>query len=227
MNNEFLMVKFGEEKYMHKFYKEGELYLNTISYFKNIEDNKMRGDNNENLTQIFQSDKTTVIINNQSVDTKGPIRTYNPQDDKYQFTNIFSMSTLCKGDSLREDGRIFNEKVKGLGNTLVIIYNLNEFFSMLQSKLKELEGNGKILFYSYKRVKYLDLNTYHGGMDIFCKSKDYSYQTEWRLGMEISENNSNPFSFKIGSISDIAKIISMKNFKNELLDKDGEITLKF
>jgi hypothetical protein len=224
MKSAFLMFKFGENEHMQKLYEEGEIYLNTISFFKITEDQKLRGDKHENITHNWQSDQIDLKINGQPLkDIVGSVKVYNPQEDKYQFTHIYSMSALCWGDNL-EGKKILDERMKGFGNSVVIINNVKEFLARLEKTLDKLCPD-TINRLSTDVVKYYDPNKHHGDLDIFCKSDEYSYQREWRIGVAKKDNIQNDFSFKIGNIKDISTILKIEDFRNEVSRKDGKINL--
>ena len=48
-------IKFGSEKNIIDLYNNGTVFLNTIQYFRNIEDGELRGDNYEGVSQIINS----------------------------------------------------------------------------------------------------------------------------------------------------------------------------
>lgn len=211
------LFKFGQSEHIQRFYNEGELYLNTVSYFKNLDDKKLRGDRNENITQSLQSSKTKVGIStlgmpDMVLNTVGPIKFYLSHQDKHQFTHIFSMSILCAGDNMDND-KIFDDRVKEFGDEVIVICNTKKFFSRLTEYFNKLTDEGSLQSSEGDIVKYFDFNTHHGELDIFSKSQEYSFQKEWRLGVR-SLNHSDPFLLKIGSLKDIAVIAKTEDFFN-------------
>jgi hypothetical protein len=133
------------------------------------------------------------------------------------------MSALCWGDNL-EGKKILDERMKGFGNSVVIINNVKEFLARLEKTLDKLCPD-TINRLSTDVVKYYDPNKHHGDLDIFCKSDEYSYQREWRIGVAKKDNIQNDFSFKIGNIKDISTILKIEDFRNEVSRKDGKINL--
>jgi hypothetical protein len=211
------LVKFGKYEHVQSLYSKGELYLNTVSFFKNLDDEKLRGDRDENITQSLQSSKTKVGISTPGMpdmvlNTVGPIKFYLPHQDKRQFTHIFSMSIFCAGDKI-EDDKIFDDRVKKFGDEAIIIWNTKELFCRLTKFFEKLLDEGSLFSFEGDFVKYFDFNSHHGELDIFSKSQEYSWQKEWRLGVRFL-NHPDPFLLKIGSLKDIAVIAKTEDFFN-------------
>ncbi len=209
------LFKFGEYEYMKKLYEEGELFFNTIYYFKKLEDENLRGDKNENLSHCLQSSSTKIIINNEIINTTGSIKIYNPYKDNFNFTHIFSMSSLYDEETLD-----FDHRIKQFGDSSIIIYNIQEFFFRLKKGLDKIIDIGYLESFNYNKVKYYDLDIHHGKLDVFSKSHKYSFQKEWRLGLRLSNNNSEPYSLKIGDLTDIAKIVKTEDYLNGKIKYD-------
>ena len=216
-NQPIVLIKFQDEPYVKPFYEQGSIYMNPLSYFQTIDDDHIRGDKLENSTHFLQSHKISTSINKQLVPTVEAIILYNPCDDIDKFTHIFCMSSLCHGDYLEKDEKIFDERVFEFGNHLVIIHNLKKFFIQLISSLKQLKKEKKILAYKTDRINYFDPANYHGKTDAFDKSARYSWQKEWRVAIRTPPNFSNkPFQFKIGKLNDISAILKTNQFKNKV-----------
>jgi len=204
------LIKFGELEHMQKLYKDGEIFLNTISYFKNLEDKKLRGDRDENITQNLQSSKIKLFINGNHVKgVSGSIKINDYQKNK--FTHVFSMSALCSDAEIINP--VFDGKVKEFGGEAVFIYNVKEFLSRLINASNQLIKEGILECFEADVVKYYDFGKHHGNLDSFSKSQDYSFQKEWRLCMRLFDNSS-PCIIRIGNISDIAEIIKSEDFFN-------------
>ncbi len=113
-----------------------------------------------------------------------------------------------------DNDKIFDDRVKKFGDEVIIIWNTKEFFCRLTKSLKKLIDEGNLSSFEGDFAKYLDFNSHHGELDIFSKSQEYSWQREWRLGARFLNHNSEPFSFKIGSLKDIAVIAKTEDFFN-------------
>lgn len=220
-----VLVKFQDEQYIKPFYEKGLVYMNPLSFFQKIKNNDIRGDKNENLTRILQSE--SILVNNVSVPIMGHIELYDPNDDIDKFTHIFCMSSLCSGDNIGKNGKIFDERIHNFGNHLVIVHNLKEFFNRLKAAVHKLIKNKRILGCKTDRVIYINENKYSGKTNVFNKFSSYSWQKEWRLAIRTNKDTKQPFHFEIGGISDISKILDTNDFKNEIKLIKGNQILNF
>jgi hypothetical protein len=50
----FYLIKIGEQKYIHELYETGVIFMNDIDYFRQYEDNELRGDKEEAIKGIEQ-----------------------------------------------------------------------------------------------------------------------------------------------------------------------------
>jgi len=217
-------VKFSKSEHITSLQKKGVIYMNTVSYFKQLDNDKQRMDKNENYTRILQSNRTTLKVNNDLIYTVGPIHVYDPAEDEYQATHIFCLSCLCENDRIRDDNKIFDDRVREFKDvdTMLIITNLTEMDSRLRNALRKLESEGLIMKPNYDRVKYKDFSSYSGVCDIFTKSNCYEYQKEWRLTVSSPKNREMPFRINVGNIEDISRALPLKDFKNKVeITKDG------
>ncbi|NOQ26297.1 MAG: hypothetical protein GQ564_13110 [Bacteroidales bacterium] len=57
-----MFLKLGSYENIRDLYENGTVYLNTIQYFRNLEDNELRGDNYEDSTRIVNSLPRTFAI---------------------------------------------------------------------------------------------------------------------------------------------------------------------
>lgn len=217
-----LLFKFGKNEHIKELYENGKIYFNTINNFKKLKnDDNLRSDSNENITNIFQSDKCKIKVDNDIVQTKGQITFYNLTDDKYKFTHIFCMAVVCEND-LEDGGKLFNEKIKQFGDSILLIYDLKQFFDKLFSKLDNYINDNIIINYSAGKINYIDFKKHNGKLDAFCKHDEYNYQKEWRLGIQIKDNCDKPFELYMGSLQDFSKIVEIENFKNKIEFKNGK-----
>jgi hypothetical protein len=105
---------------------------------------------------------------------------------------------------------IVDERVlHGFGDTAVIIHDAVDFVSRVK-KASLKQG----LIHARYSVKYEDINTRHGEVDIFEKDLSFSYQKELRIAafdkeaVFDKESEPGPMTLNIGSIKGIACLIS-------------------
>ncbi|MCK5602822.1 hypothetical protein KAR91_13155 [Candidatus Pacearchaeota archaeon] len=228
-----IAVKFSKNEHTTSLQKEGLIYMNPVSYFQKLDNDKHRGDGKENLTHVWQPDQVMLRMNEHTIaaeDIAGTIDVYNPPDDKNQATHIFCLSCLSEKDMVRDDYKIFDDCVREFKDTdtMLIITNLTEMDRRLRNALQKLESDGLIVKPNYDRVSYVDYSSYHGEVDIFTKSTCYEYQKEWRLTVSTPKYSKVPFQFKVGNIEDISIALPLKDFKNKvIITDDNKVMLDF
>ncbi len=224
-----LFIKFGQKEHIEQLQKEGLIYMNTFDYFRECEDKEI-GDSNENINYLFQADKSEVMIDNYKLTKENGLinLTINaPFMNNPFLTHGFCISCISKGDEIREDFKIFDDKVTDFGDTLLIIYNQKIFIERIEKALREIFEKNLAEYWQGNKVEYIDFNTYQGEIGPFRKSLLYKHQQEWRLGVR-AKNHNHPFIFKIGSIEDISKIQSVEKFKNQIKENEkGHFNIYF
>ncbi|MGH1399397.1 MAG: hypothetical protein ACRBCT_09305 [Alphaproteobacteria bacterium] len=221
-----LLFRFGKTEHVKRFVENGEIYMNPVSYFKKIEGDTERSDKNENITGLHQAKTMKMYVNDKEI--KGltnQVTFYIPQQDKYMASHIFCMSCLCEGESIRDDKKIFDDKIKDFGEAFAVIGRLDIFAERLNTKLQSMLDDNEILRAHTKRVEYVDKKSYSGEMDIFKKTNDYGHQKEFRISITCPDHLDKPFKFSIGNLSDIAHIMKTKKFKNrvEINDQGNQV----
>jgi len=221
-------IKFGQSEHVEQLKNEGIIYMNTFDYFKNCED-KEKGDQHENINFLGKAGHCEVYLNKHKLSKEGgfiDVKINAPHLNKPYLTHLFCMSSIIKGDAKRDDFKIFDDKLKNFGNTLLLIYNPYEFINRLNKALsKGYEDN--LFTYQTKRVEYVDFKIYNGDIGAFIKDISYSHQKEWRLGINCNYINQ-PFILKIGSLKDISETIPIEKWKNKITPKgDGYYNYEF
>ncbi|MDD3419966.1 MAG: hypothetical protein PHE78_05130 [Candidatus Gastranaerophilales bacterium] len=215
-----VFVRFGEKKHVEQFQKEGLIYMNTFGFFKGLEDRE-KGDPDENITLIAQPKNFVLTIDNIDIpatDFVGPVKLSLNNSD---YTHIFCMSFLAAGTEFY-DCKIFNDKVRDFGDTMLIITHPKDFINRLNFAIEPLIERNIIDSARAQRVEYVDFGSYSGDIGPFKKHTFFEHQREWRLCLQ-TQKDKEPFSFKMGSIADISKIIPVCNFKNKIIElPDGK-----
>ncbi len=200
-------IKIGEKKHLEEFYHKGLIYMNPINFFKNIEDGKLRGDLHEGRHIVSQGDFIKLKINNDWLEfSKQKNQYFNCQFyQEYAKTkgNIFSMYTLF----MPKEGELVSVDERNLefGDYCLVITYTEEFINRVKASFEANSIKFKCGF-----VDYYNYKIFSGKAGVFHKSNIYDYQNEFRLFYE--NESDNPFSIRIGSISDISKI-----FKSQAL----------
>lgn len=202
-----MFIRISEEKYIDSLQKKGHIYCNTIRYFRSIEDNRNRGDNNEGKAFIKQAKNLEVSLKGKIVGKAENAQIY--FDDDKDIGNIFciyGVETSLIDQSKKSRQRVLIEKEsKDFGKTALLIFNIQEFINRISESLLALRKVFKIA-----PVYYFDPNIYQGKLNPFYKSDIYKHQNEVRLWIQNTEEK--PFEFYIGDISDISRKIPVSDF---------------
>lgn len=200
-------IKFGKKEFMEKLLYNGEIFMNTVQYYRDHENTEI-GDKNEGLTQIPLSNIKRIN------DTDCFATNIRLQYDNSANKNLFCLFCIENKDivaNLNDKNQyILNlDNYKGFGDYCVVIKYLEPFVDRLT---KAIEASGLILS-GNKLVRYENLGNYTGAITIFTKNIKYIHQKEYRFLVENTVNES--ITLNIGSLEEFADIIPIQG--NELV----------
>jgi hypothetical protein len=208
-----IFIKLGRKEHMDHF-RTGMLYMNTLSYFRELEADMARGDRCEGLDSILQPKDLGEAFIDSGLPTIGRFN-INPEDlagpiriskNRTLTCNLFCLYTLANPvkDSL------FPKEHQWFGDSLVLITNTQEFLNRVSSAAAEqrLPMKGAL-------VEYFDENTYSGGVGRFKKSSRFAYQNEFRIAIETGLDE--VFKFQIGDLHDVTSEVIPFDRADELL----------
>lgn len=207
-NKYFLFVKFGRREHMERLLKDGELYLNSTTFFSQYDESNGVGDKYEGVYLVDNPPFCDIELKFNSPDIKDlklekvkgihmRIRENEPQG------NIFCLNMA---NGVREEnekvGRIeLNASLLDLGadyDTAVIIFDYKRFLERVTTELEKLP-----YFYKFSPVKYYDEKLCQGEeLTFFHKREKYSEQNEFRIYVET--NSDSTLRIHIGNMEDIA-----------------------
>lgn len=193
---------------MEKLLKNGELYLNTTTFFSECEEANGIGDKYEGVCAVdnapycdielkFNSPEIEDVKFEKVKDVHIRIKKNHPQGNIY---------CLNMANGIREDGQKkgkieLSELLMDLGSdydTAVVILDYRKFLNRVEIELDKLP-----YFYKYSPVEYYDEKMCQGEeLTFFHKRKKYSYQNEFRIYVE--SDSDSPLRINIGNMEDIA-----------------------
>ncbi len=197
-------IKVGQLEYMKKLLHDGEIFCKPFKYFTAAEQESLRHDKYEGaayITQIRNIKLLDPITQNPfAIANSGQLYYHHPEDKG----NIYCLYGI-ETDSLDLSSDItkaFNLDMNGLnfGDTAIIIFDPGEFIERVKA---EVEKTGHI--FQFSPVIYYDEKNHQGELSPFFKSKKFSLQNEIRFW--ILNKLDDDLNFKIGDISDIAKLL--------------------
>lgn len=188
------LIKIGREEHMIPLLKQGYVYMNSLSYFKELEDKgDGRADSGEGAHSVAQTGG--MIIGGLSINQKTTITITSPSENHGY---VFSMVGVDEGEKLED---VLTEKMFEMGSIAIIIHDPEQFIQRCAAVLK---ANNKTL--EWGRVRYYDKMEGSYLLDPWLKTKDYEYQSEFRLFLPMKETKAKVL--QIGSIEDIAQAYS-------------------
>lgn len=200
------LIKFGAKQHMDALYNEGLLYLNTFSYFKNLEHSgDGRADCFEGTTEYYSGEEfdkmnVTLIIGNKSytLSRKGGTLGIGITDTPPQYSHLYSMTSIDINWALKNNLLLDERNFAKNKDYVVMIHNPASFLERLQKCLTMRKYTCKSGF-----IEYIDPDNYSGDIGCFRKFNSYSYQNEWRLALSCYDTQE-PLKIYLGSLSDIA-----------------------
>ena len=227
MRTFYALVKFIEEEGHARDFIAGKLYLNRLSYFKELEEGQSvnRKDRHEGVTQWLQPDQIQIEINGFDItpDLAGPVAL---QMNGLDHFHVFCMSALHSGNLdlsqlaaediglLRQQLEI-DEACHKLGRYVIVVRDIPQFINRIESAAKQRGWRS-----ARRLVQYYDPETFHGGWEgvepIFKKRAEYQYQNEYRFAFDRGNQGTDPTDLEIGDLSDITDCVPTRKF-NSLL----------
>jgi hypothetical protein len=193
------LFKFGKREHIDQFVHEGHIYMNSLNYFRTLEDDMLRADKHEGASYNLQADGAILQMEQSEkwVDVAKIKEQLVWSDGSKDVTNVFCMYAFRESASKNFiDPRNF-----GLGDAFAMITakDGDEFFRRINVAAKK-----ENIVLEQELVEYVNKATYDGTMGVFRKFSNFAYQSEFRLSVVTGKDT--PFSFRIGDISDISTI---------------------
>ncbi len=197
------LMKFGQRELLTQLQNEGLLYMNNLPYFWKIEDEALRGDPFDCVSEVARGPRISLTLpDGKAVVMEGEwtLRMHPHEPEKI---NIFCMYALRPGISFPVDESNF-----ALGDHVLVLLNPVEFMRRVESTLRaeRIEAKGDL-------VEYVP-DEYVGKVGPFKKRKRFAYQSEWRfvcLG-----GPGGPRQLRIGSIADISILLPSVEVNKEI-----------
>jgi len=200
-NTLFILFKRGKTEDIKNLFEKGEVYINTVDFIRNCDNNQERSDPNDSiLKRQFLGDAKVKMcdvgldINKFGILFNGKNCVINI--DRNDNGNIYCLSGIYTKD-LMDKTELTEFKTKTFGESLIVISNPQKFIQRVKKGLLEA---------GYKDIKYAQVeyypNDYSGYIGVFKKHKDFSHQNEFRFYVPNAGNK--PIKIYIGSIKDIA-----------------------
>lgn len=213
------MFKFGENQHIEQF-AQGLLYMNTLKHFVETETSSLRRDSYEGTSHLRRGDGAIFQIQaipevakafkmpsadgqfRPIANIRGPIRF---QPDSLQSVNVFCMYALRESAA----DRFVDARNLGFGDSFALLKDFDEFMKRAKAAVPR---TGQEL--RYDLVDYIDETSYEGPVGIFKKHSEFSYQSEFRIGL--FPGTGVPLRFQVGDLSDIVILGRLSDLNDRL-----------
>lgn len=205
------ILKIGAEPHMRAFLDRGEMFFNTVDWFRQTELNQERFDGSEGASSIQQVVwmKLRAQDGQEFCFSKPGHPKHEASHGKLASANVMTHEERAKGNifscigvGVNESGVLgdgsLDPRFKEFGDVVVVIANPNVFLTRVETAL-----NGRGLRYRLGLVKYYDPDVYEGELNPFSKKISHAYQKEVRIWIDNDTNE--PMKLEVGSIQDIAR----------------------
>lgn len=214
----FALVKlFQKQEYLDDFLN-GSLYMNTVAFFQNEEqNNESIYDKYESTSAHWQPNQVEMKFNEIVItpnDLAGPVVIQTKAFDNF---NIFCMYAINSGNCKELNDDNYEEFINSLrihkknnefGDFSVIVTNVTEFFERVKQAIMKNNFYMKANFIDYYNDEYH--GSFISGIEaLFHKKKKFSFQNEYRIVINNMTNNNQAYRLEIGDISDICSISSI------------------
>ena len=219
VENKKIFVKFIKSEYLSSFLEEGLIHMETLKYFKGVEEDQesLRGDKNEGLISTHDAKTTTVTWQGRKIPVTGSINISYSEDNKI---NIYCLTAITGKDiSSSKNGKFYlPDQFIGFGDKAILINRADLFFERIKIAVKE--SNDITPFEKNvlgRQVDYFDENEHHCKLGVFAKYSNYSWQHEWRMAFERIKGEG-AMELRIGNLNDIVHVIDTeKAIKHPLM----------
>lgn len=195
-----VFLKFGQQEHVYDLYENGTVYMNTVEYFRRIEDKELRGDSFEGTIKVINSLPGTFRI--PGIDREFKYHKAHIEEAyKIAFGNIFSLYAISSYGFANPMEFKIDERNRGFGTHCLLIKNVPYFINSLKEQLTNLGFK-----FSHGFVEYFDKDSISKDLTAFDKPLEFRYQKEFRFF--VPNDKLEPISIKIGSLEDFAEVVT-------------------
>jgi hypothetical protein len=220
----WFIVKFGKEEHLNNL-QAGKFHLRSLQWFSTREAADHQRDTNEGAALWLNPNESQILINGHKFTAEGGTLNASLSFDGPQ-PHVFCASVIHRKEPIREDHKIFDDRMKEFGEDFLVILNIAEFYGRLKKALASLRAKGVIEAFCAEDVLYFDERAYDGEVGTFRKSDRFQWQKEWRLAVT-AKDRKEFFEFQTESLKDISSLGKTKDLINRIdSNEDGTYTLR-
>lgn len=215
-NRVYFLFKRGKKEHIEALFEKGEVYINSIDSIRTWDDNKERSDEDDGINYRKYIGNAKITMCEIGNDTETDSIELNAIDTTIKQDNITKGNIYCLtgiySDDLQGERNEIKYETQSFGETIILILRPKIFISRIFSELEKLGYKN----YKADRVSYYS-NDYSGQINFFKKHERFKSQHEFRIFVPNDKNM--PLKINIGSLNDIATIISAGIIKVKYTDE--------
>jgi hypothetical protein len=193
-----LFLKFGKEEHIQDLLENGIVYMNSIEFFRKFEDNGLRGDNFEGITQLNNYPSGEFEI--KSLNYNGKYVSLQVRESyENVLGNIFSLYAVSSFTIPNPLEFKIDKRNMEFGSHCLLVKDNPEFLKRIENGLKKMS-----LKFTHGFVDYYDTDKKNGEINLFEKPNEYKFQNEFRF--YIQSGSIEAIKIDIGSLKDIAEM---------------------
>jgi len=209
------LMKLGATEHMADLCLHGQLYMRSVKFFRDLEADAIRADQNEGLAYCGQPDVTALEVKQRGKWLKvggivGPILF---RDGRAETGNIHCMFALREShaEAFFEDRSKRPVDVDSLrfGDNAVVFTDGDEFMRRVRAAAER-----ERLELRYDLIEYVDKATYTGPMGPFRKFSAFAHQSEFRILANPECQTARVLT--VGSLEDIATMFPLAELNQRL-----------
>jgi len=204
-----ILSKIHKAEFIEDMYEKEYLYFSSLKDFRSAsKDNTGRLDPRELNLKNEQLTTLTVSTTDKEIDFHKVFKNFNGQYMEHLSEPKINCCSLHWMEI--EPGHppsTFDEKLLGMGDKALLIYDWKKFFEILDNSIENLE-----LEYSRKKVEYYNPKNFSGDISLHHKNEELSWQNEFRILIAPTDNK--PLKITINGLKQISCIIESKDYES-------------
>ena len=203
-----MLIKFSEEKYILDLYNNGTVFMNSIQYFREFEDNNLKGDVYEGVNSLTNYPKGEFEI--EGLNFKGNYISLHVRESYEKVLgNLYCMYCISPENLTEPENFKIDIRNLDFGSHCLIIKNTQEFVKRIENALTNLS-----LTFRRRLVEYYEKEKINGEINVFQKRKEYDFQNEYRFYVERESTES--LEIQIGNLKGIAEVLKAEDIVDGL-----------
>lgn len=210
------LFKFGKKCHVESFVT-GQLYMNTLRHFVELEGDEARTDKNEGTGYWRQNSiaRRSIQVEGTFREIKGIAGPLRFRDPKELEVNVLCLYAL----RIWSNGAVIEARTSAFGESVAVVLQGDEFLRRVRAAA---EAKGWAI--RWNLVEYCDPASYHGEMGIFRKPLEFGYQSEFRIAIQPGAGT--PLKLDVGPLDDICVVIPAIELNTRLtVGEDGSLRL--